>query len=121
MLEAKAWVYIEPVLPNEFVKRVQYITDLSSDSIFCSQDDIEKSLLEEFFCSRDLVSEMRDLFKGGRAVIINLIDNKIFKWDEDPITVKSGVVGKKPEDKIFNKFEKINKRVFDIVNKGIIK
>lgn len=93
MLEARAWLFVEPVMPYVYAKKTRYITDLSPEVITCDMLDLMKVLRMEFKMPRKETDNMQDCFGSGMSLIIDLLKKLFYRDDrEDAALVRKHVI-----------------------------
>ena len=122
MLEAKAYLLIEPILPREFYKKVRYITDLSPDVVICDQKELFRALNREFQISTYITSDINDHLGSGMSLIVDLEKKDFKRWDEeDSVLIRKGII-RDPLNKVKGTEGLAkNKKIEDIVNNQIRK
>ena len=119
MLDAKVFVFIEPILGTD--NRLRYITDISDDRVICTQDEFFTILKQHYKFKVDQMVDFKTKLNSGMSLIIDLEKKVDYRYDDrDKFLIRKKIIRderpKSPED-----FEIINKKVENIVKRNFFK
>lgn len=119
MLEAKIFVYLEPVYG--FGNRLQYLSDISEEKKISKRDEFFNVLKREYMFNVDMVEDIRVKLDSGFCLIINLIKKEVYTHDEGPIVLSRYPIGEMKTRDLKSGFDAITKKTENIVGDSFFK
>jgi len=116
MINALNYIFVESLFP--ITSRVSFVTDLTSEKVYCKSSDFYEALKNPYKFRVDDVKDIKTKIEMGTSLVIDLSNKQVFNFDEmDKIILQKKVI-REPGNRGKNSFEDMNRYIENLVNKN---